>query len=134
MHAIGSIIENKIFLLDINSLHNVYPESVMQKYNNLNPTNIYYCMNKLILSDQYKRWKENRNILTHRISPGRRLYSHTDLVRWKLRNIVIDETTTSRRIKWLSKQISELIKKAAQFTEQQATSGTLKLLIDKYKL
>ena len=75
-------------------------------------------MNKIINSNEFKDWKEIRNILVHRTTPGRLIYMGGEKQSQGLCiTIPINKNTTNSRYKWLVKTISTLIKATDDFTE-----------------
>lgn len=68
-------------------------------------------LNALLATAKYEEWKNVRNILAHRVAPGRNFYMGGDkngLTEWTIGVAIDDNTTQSRRI-WLCRQLVELL-------------------------
>lgn len=80
---------------------------------------------RFIQTPDYKEWTEIRNILAHRSAPGRIVsldVNHKEAssakLTWKLKNIPLDEKTTSVRRKWLSTTLEVILRDTRLFTEK----------------
>ena len=83
---------------------------------------ITIALEKLLREDTYTEWQNIRNILIHRVHPGRliRLSNHPPdpPVTWKVMDIEVDASTTSVRRKWLAETLNDLLQKTDRFTEK----------------
>lgn len=78
----------------------------------------------LITDSSFQQWKEIRNVLVHRCTPGRIIHGSTrELVTdlhdiWQLQNILLNPETTGSRRKWLSETLKGLLSDAQEFVEK----------------
>jgi hypothetical protein len=73
-----------------------------------------------ITSDSiYERWKEIRNVLAHRSSPGRifNVGGDSETTLWKDFGIAINNTRTITEYEWLSKAINNLLEETNKFSK-----------------
>lgn len=73
----------------------------------------------------YQRWRDMRNVLTHRAAPGRRVYVGIGIddappVEWKLNNIPLDAALVPERQRELAKLISDVVSAADTFLATRA--------------
>ena len=134
LYAIGAMLNRQRFPI-------IRPEDMRA----INPKNTASKFNKAFKSDpltevlrhttsrqEYKDWKEIRNVLLHRIAPSRshniRIEidgdpltiekAYTRGVSW-WEGIPLDDTTTAARRKWLAATLVDVLKAAATFTAQR---------------
>jgi len=122
LYAIASILDQNNFPITERELRNVYPETVCLKfYDYYNNENITNELKKLINSQNYKEWKNIKNILAHRSVPGRHFYSggeYNGKALW-IDRIEINENTTASRLQWLKNKITTLINAINVFTKKK---------------
>lgn len=123
LYAIGSILKPLDFPFQKpKDMKNVTPEDTFERFKNkYKGEKITLALNQLIDSSEYKEWKEIRNILAHRIAPGRSFHhggSHHGETLW-IKGIQIDNNTTVSRRKWLAKTFSNILQEAKDFTDSQ---------------
>lgn len=74
-----------------------------------------------LLSDPgYQRWREMRNVLTHRAAPGRRVYvgigsDDAPPVEWKLNDLPLDSALVPKHQRELAQLISDVLSAANMF-------------------
>lgn len=90
-------------------------------------------LDDLLGSSEWEAWREVRNVLSHRSSPGRTFRrtvtsgfgvvpsSKAGPTTWDQFLIVIDINTTATRRAWLAKQLSELVQGADQWSSKALT-------------
>jgi hypothetical protein len=86
---------------------------------------ILSVFNDLFADPEYQRWREIRNILTHRTAPGRRIYvslgsDDAPPVEWKLNNTPLDASIVSNGSRELSRLLSLLLDGAALFVRSRS--------------
>ena len=73
----------------------------------------------------YQRWRDMRNVLTHRAAPGRRMYvgigsNDAPPVEWKLNSLPLDSALVPKHQRELSRLISAVLSAADTFVAAQA--------------
>lgn len=73
----------------------------------------------------YQRWRDMRNILTHRAAPGRRVYvgigaDDAPPVEWKLNDLPLDAALVPKHQRELAQLISDVISAAETFLATRA--------------
>jgi hypothetical protein len=121
LYAIGSIIDKNNFPISSKKdLKNIWIESTISKFkksNLLKNISIALILEELTKSKDYKDWKDIRNILAHRSAPGRNIFmggNDHGKVKW-IKELQIDENTTSLRYKWLLANLKKLIEETGSF-------------------
>src|SRR4030095_3646238 len=126
MFAIGSFVDSSVFILSTAlDKRRVTPDTTSAAFNSKFPNeNITSDIASLISSNEFKFWKEIRNILAHRSNPGRdhkvTLGSSTrvePVTLWRI-GIPIDITTTAERRKWLADNLNKLLELAHEFVKR----------------
>ena len=121
LFAIASNINAKEFAFkNVSDYRRVNPENTCKSFKNAFPNDaISRTLNMLIASQQFKDWKEIRNVLAHRTAPGRIVdlttNTPTQPAYWKI-GIALDDTTTSTRRFWLSNSINAVLGETDSFT------------------
>lgn len=124
MFAIGGMLQPSDFPLSSpKEQQAVSPASANRTYERAFPGDPILNTFQSIFADvAYREWKEVRNVLTHRTAPGRTIFvsigSDEDLPpRWKINNIVLDESTAASRRTHASRMLGTLLNAAADFIE-----------------
>jgi hypothetical protein len=102
----------------------INPESTARRFRTTFPKEtISRTLSKIVGSQEYEDWKEVRNILAHRGSPGRHISgsvgstygdAHGDAL-WQI-GIPLNASTTPSRRAWLAGTIQTLLQDADSFT------------------
>jgi hypothetical protein len=126
MYSIGAFIDPVNFVLTSpRDQQRVSPSSTKQAYDRTFAGNsILVVFDKLFADPDYQRWREIRNILTHRTAPGRRIYvslGSDDMppVEWKLNNTPLNASIVSDGTRDLSRILTNLITGAATFVKSE---------------
>ena len=118
VHAIGAFYQSKTFRLDPKSLKNITPERVADALTGAWPSSqVATTVQSLISDDEFRTWKDIRNILSHRAVParsitvaaGEEIQSTWQLMRSQ--GLGQDEplaSATAARREWLGDRIREL--------------------------
>jgi len=121
LYAIASIIKVEKFPIatfkDLKSITHENTKNKFEKeFTNLSITDF---LKSLIDDKNYKEWKDIRNILAHRTSPGRHFFgggNHSGNALWINGVHHINDKTTSKRFKWFVGVIINLLNKIEIFT------------------
>lgn len=112
LYSTSSFLKPSKFPLNNKIKPNIQMTMVKDKMNsNFRNENITKYINNLILSKEYKDWKDIRNILAHRGQPPRHHYLGGDkdgLAEW-VNGIVLDKNTLSANYRWINLTIKEFI-------------------------
>jgi hypothetical protein len=123
LYAIASMLDDVYFpIRKAGNKKAIYPESTADRFRTTFPNeDISRSLNRMVNSQEYEDWKEVRNILAHRGSPGRQIHrtvgsdeSHGDTL-WFNGIPLTASTTPSRRV-WLAATIRTLFRQADSFT------------------
>jgi hypothetical protein len=79
-------------------------------------------LTRLVASSEFKAWRNLRNILTHRSTPGRGINIgglKDGVIEWS--DIVLNQDTTASRRLWLSTMVGTLLRTADDFTAEHLT-------------
>lgn len=115
LFAISSIIDKEIFPIHTEGdLKYIRPERTLKRLMDsefFKNKTITITLKGIIESQDYKVWKEARNILAHRVAPLRHyvLSSGNQKGASWIEGIQITENTTLSRFKWLTKSITNLL-------------------------
>ncbi len=120
LFAIGSMLDARAFpFVTTADRRDVCPEMTADKFvKNFPEYNIASVLKQLKESQDYQRWKEMRNILSHRSTPARKIFvggDHDGDAVWG-ETIQIDEDTTASRRRWLAETLGNLLEAADVFT------------------
>jgi len=78
------------------------------------------ALQRITSEQEYRNWKDARNALAHRISPGRRIYGSMGgpsmTSEWLLQNMPMDAASTASRRRWLAGSLHHLLTEADDFT------------------
>jgi hypothetical protein len=123
MYMIGSIVKPQDFPITNDDIKNIYPELVRDKYNkNFKNDAITKILTKFLISQEYHEWKEIRNILIHRTTPGRNMTlgsSRDEGTYWQHDMLPINNQLTSQKRRYLSQNVSEMMIAIEQFTSNR---------------
>jgi hypothetical protein len=128
IYAIGSLVEPSAFSMSTErKRRNINPENTVRKFKKRYPNEqVTKELQKLVESDEFECWKEIRNVLAHRLSPGREVSVNLSFgggnfqksVTWN-KVISIDENTTKIRRQWLANTLNRLLLAAKNFVFMQ---------------
>lgn len=120
LYAIASIIKVEEFpITTFIDLKSITPKNTKNKFKKeFTKLNITVFLEKLINDENYKEWKNIRNVLAHRTSPGKHFFvggNHSGDALW-INGIHIYDKTTSKRFKWFVGVIINLLNEIEIFT------------------
>ncbi len=126
IYAITAFITPENFPMGTNSeRRDVNPKSTSKRLQDIFPgEQLTSTLNSVLATPEMREWKEIRNVLIHRTHPGREISvggppaDPSTSSRWKV-GIDIDVKTTSVRRSRLSDTLSQLLRDAAKFAQQQ---------------
>lgn len=114
--AIGAFIDGTNFSLATpRDQQRVTPAQAAEAYRRAFPADPILAVIASLLADHaYLRWREMRNVLTHRTAPGRRMFvslgaDDAPPVEWKLNDLPIDEALVPNHQVELARLISDLL-------------------------
>jgi len=120
MFAIGSILKPEKFpFVTPDDKRKVSPEVTADKFGKVfSGESITTALHSMRRSQDFRDWKNMRNILSHRSTPGRHGFFGGDRngeVIWGEKT-PIDESTTASRFRWLVDTLDDLLEAADKFT------------------
>jgi len=120
LYAIASIIKVEEFpIATVKDLKSINPEETESKFKNeFKNLSITGFLKRLIDDKNYKEWKDIRNILAYRNSPGRHFFggeNHSGNALW-INGVHINDKTTSKRFKWFVDVMINLLNEIEIFT------------------
>lgn len=122
LYTIGAFLEPSVFSLSSQrDQQRVSPSRARDAFTLAFPRDpILDTFTSIFGHQEYQRWREVRNVLTHRAAPGRRLYvslgsEDTPLTEWKLNNTPLDESIATTGRQNLSRLLTDLLTGAAHF-------------------
>jgi hypothetical protein len=114
--AIGSFIDSSAFQLATpKEQQRVSPSHTADAFKQAFPDDlILEAFEKLFADRSYQRWREMRNVLTHRAAPGRRIFVGIGIddappVEWKLNDLPLDSTLVPTHQSELARLITNVI-------------------------
>lgn len=125
MHALGAMDEPSTFpMLTTANLRNIKPGVVLQRFASTYPNApITNAMQATLSDGTYLEWKTLRNVLQHRIAPGRHQFwpprATPPNADWVGTNIILDQHTLSSRYPWLMTTIETLLEACDKYTAQR---------------
>jgi len=125
MHALGAIDEPSAFpMLTTADLRDIKPSVVLQRFARTYPSApITNAMQAALSDSTYLEWKTLRNVLQHRVAPGRHQFwpprATPPDADWVGTNIILDQRTLSSRYPWLMTTIEILLKASNNHTAQR---------------
>jgi hypothetical protein len=123
LYAIASMLDDVYFpIKKAKNRRAISPENTANRFRTTFPNDgISRALNRMVNSQEFEDWKELRNILAHRGSPGRNIHvtvgagaSHGDAL-W-INGIPLDASTTPTRRTWLADTLWTLFQEADSFT------------------
>ncbi len=124
LFAIASMLNERCFLMTTTKdKRSIRFRKTTQQFAKAFPGEDVTCaLEQMRDSEEFSEWREIRNILTHRLAPGRVVHLSTKSSSrpslWKIGTPLDGETTASRR-KWLAVTISRLLKATDEFTDSR---------------
>ena len=121
LYAIASMVDSRNFpLVTQKDMRSVNRESTTKRFKRTFPSdNITHVLDQTVSTQEFKDWKEIRNILAHRSAPPRHFFASTAgkarAALW-LNGIQIDENITASWRKWLATTMSVLLEATDDFT------------------
>lgn len=122
LFAVGSFIDPKAFLLTTpKEQQRVSPSHTADAFKRAFPNDpILDAFTNLFADPSYQRWREMRNVLTHRSAPGRRVYvgigtDDAPPVEWKLNDLPLDAALVPRHQGELAHLIADVVLAADRF-------------------
>ncbi len=127
LFAVGSFIDPQAFPLTTpKDQQRVSPVHTDNAFNRAFPSDpILDVFTKLFADPSYQRWRDMRNVLTHRAAPGRRVYVGIGIddappVEWKLNDLPLDDVLVPKNQSELAKLISDVVLAAEVFLKTRA--------------
>ena len=120
LFAIGAMLRPNDFPMGTpKELRAISPESTARTFGSLYPGDAFTsALQQLTRSQEFRDWKEIRNILAHRAAPGRIIFagitSNQQAAQWKV-GISLDLNTTSSRRQWLSGQLTAVLRAVVSY-------------------
>jgi len=126
LYAIGSVLDRANFkLTNQKEVASITRKKVIDAFQLVFPEEtLTSVMNKTIESEEFRAWKDIRNVLAHQSTPGRVFYMPGALTLWKLNNIPIDSNIAVSNRQWLAKAISEILWEADSFSRRHFQKST----------
>ena len=124
LYAIASIIDHKHFPVSQKHLRTISPPKVYDQFQKRYPDEEVIGVLKVMTENKYREFKEIRNTLTHRTSPGRIIHLRSgegpghDRVIWRLTNSELNESTTESWKLWLIELINDFTDATATFSQR----------------
>jgi hypothetical protein len=124
LYTIAYIIKPQTFLIHTDDqLRAIKLHKTYQDFNNeFLDEPITISLRTLTESGEYREWQEFRNVLAHRGQPGRSISitigSEQNVSLWKLKDLILNHSTTAQKRKWLSDTIHDLLINTKAFCEK----------------
>jgi hypothetical protein len=122
LFAVGSFIDADAFpLATPKEQQRVSPSHTSDAFKRAFPDDpLLDAFARLFDDPRYQRWREMRNVLTHRAAPGRRIYvglgsSDAPPVEWKLNNFPLNSALVPERQRELAQLIADVLLAAQIF-------------------
>jgi hypothetical protein len=132
LFAVSAMLEPSAFpMTSEDALKKIEPERTAKSYNKgatFRTDPLADALMALVDDQAYKDWRNARNILAHRINPGRHIYASAgedpgrcldSSSRWKLDHIILDRNTTAQRRLWLANRLADTLNAAAIFITRE---------------
>lgn len=121
LFAIGSMLDAQNFPISTpRDMRSISPEKTAKQFAAAFPKEgITAALQQMRSAQDFRDWKEIRNLLAHRSAPGRAFHlggPHHGEALW-VKGIQIDKNTTASRREWLAKTIRALLNAADDFTD-----------------
>lgn len=122
LFAVGSLIDTDAFpLATRKDQQRVSPSHTNETFKRAFPNDVLLDAFAFLFGDPaYQRWRDMRNVLTHRAAPGRRMYvgigsNDAPPVEWKLNDLPLDSTLVPAHQRELVRLISGTLSAANTF-------------------
>lgn len=122
IYAIGSIIRPDFFPIESQSdQQKISIKSTQRAFENAFPSDpIINAFTELLEDSEFKKWREIRNILTHRTTPGRKIYvslgnDDAPPTEWKLNNSPFDESIVELTENGMNRNLTHLLQAVEVF-------------------
>jgi len=116
LFAVGSFIDSQAFPLTTpKEQQRVSPSHTADAFKRAFPNDLILdAFAALFVDPSYQRWREMRNVLTHRAAPGRRVYvgigtADVPPVEWKLNDLPLDAALVPKHHGELAQLISDVV-------------------------
>jgi hypothetical protein len=120
LYAIASVLRPDEFPVRDQNLKDIKWNHTAQLFRSSFPgETLTTALAELVNSSEFKAWRDQRNILTHRATPGRGINiggPKDGVIEWS--GIVLDQETTASRRHWLSTVVGEILRSADSFTAE----------------
>lgn len=114
--AVGSFIDSNAFpLFTMKEQQRVSPSYTAETFKRAFPNNALLVeFAKLFAEPSYQRWRDMRNVLTHRAAPGRRVFvgigtDDAPPVEWKLNDLPLDSNLVPKHQRELAQLINDVV-------------------------
>lgn len=124
LFAIGSALDVAKFpITSTEDMQAINPQKTAKQFQAAYPSEkLSVAIKAVVDSNEYKEWKDIRNVLAHRSAPGRIFHASSggrgDDTFWKLNNVRIDENTTATRRVWLASSVGKVLSEAEDFSKK----------------
>ena len=122
LYAIGAFLEPAMFPLSSErEQQQVSPTRTRDAFSRAFPLDTILAAFAALFADpEYQRWREIRNVLTHRTAPGRRIYvsigsDDAPPTEWKVNNSPLDGSIASKGRQELSRLLTHVVTAGAEF-------------------
>lgn len=122
LFAVGSFIDPEAFpLATPKEQQRVSPSHTAEAFKRAFPNDLILdAFASLFADPSYQRWRDMRNVLTHRAAPGRRVYvgigtDDAPPVEWKLNDMPLDAALVPKHQRELAHLISDVVSAAERF-------------------
>lgn len=129
LHVIGAFVVPEAFpLASPRDQQRVTPQRVKDGIENVFAGDkIVATLENVFNDERYQRWREVRNILTHRSAPGRRIYVSVGVEEavpadWKLNNLPLSKSLVTDALADLAYLTTELLSGIASLTHNRLTT------------
>ncbi|MDO8566097.1 MAG: hypothetical protein Q7S04_02870 [Candidatus Moranbacteria bacterium] len=122
LYVIGAFLSPTLFSLSSQKeQQQITPNRTRDTFTRAFPSDpILNTFSALFMDPEYQKWREIRNVLTHRTAPGRRIYvsigsDDAPPTEWKLNNSVLDASIVTNGKSELSRLLTCLLEGSAKF-------------------
>jgi hypothetical protein len=122
LFGVGSILDPTNFPLSTDkNMRNATTTRTVQRFTAaFTNESVTATLRRITTQQEYSDWKDARNTLAHRRSPGRKLYGSvggpSKTTEWMLQDIPMDAASTASRRRWLADSLRRLLTEADRFT------------------
>ncbi len=121
LFAVGAILDpSKFPIATEQHMRNADMRKTIQRYTESFPNDgITTALQRISSQKELRDWKDARNTLAHRISPGRKIYASiggpAKTTEWMLQDMSMDAASTGSRRRWLADSLRYLLTEADDF-------------------